>query len=75
MTQNEKPYQSLAWVATVILILAATLASFVPELKLHHYAFITANSLWVAVGVLWKEQTVWVLNGGLTLIYIAGLLW
>ena len=75
MNQNEKPYQSLAWVATVILILAATLASFVPELKLHHYAFITANSLWVAVGVLWKEQTVWVLNGGLTLIYIAGLLW
>jgi len=74
MKQNEKPYQGLAWFATAILIIAASLASFVPEMKLHHYAFITANSLWVVVGVLWKEQTVWVLNSGLTLIYIAGLI-
>ena len=31
MNQNEKPYQSLAWIATGILIIAASLASFVPE--------------------------------------------
>ena len=75
MKQNEKPHQGLAWFATAFLILAASLASFVPELEYHHYAFITANTIWVAVGVLWKETTVWVLNGGLTGIYIAGLLW
>tara|TARA_B100001996_G_scaffold356592_1_gene319982 strand:- start:913 stop:1140 length:228 start_codon:yes stop_codon:yes gene_type:complete len=73
MNQNEKPYQGLAWFATTILILAASLASFVPHLELHHYAFITANSLWVYVGIMWKEQTVWVLNGGLTIIYVLGL--
>ena len=38
MEQNEKPYQSLAWLATAILIIAATLASFVPELEYHHEA-------------------------------------
>ena len=74
MNQNEKPYQSLAWTATGILIIAASLASFVPELEYHHWAFISANTIWIVVGLLWKEQTVVVLNTGLTLIYILGLI-
>ena len=73
MQQNEKPHQFLAWLATSILILAAILASFVPEMEYHHWAFIAANSLWVIVGFLWKEMTLVVLNAGLTIIYILGL--
>ena len=74
MIKNEKPYQSLAWIATGLLIIAASLASFVPELEYHHWAFISANTIWIVVGLLWKEQTVVVLNTGLTLIYILGLI-
>jgi membrane protein YdbS with pleckstrin-like domain len=74
MEQNQKPYQTIAWTATAILILAAILASFVPELEYHHWAFISANSLWVIVGILWREQTLIVLNAGLTIIYILGLI-
>ena len=74
MEQNQKPYQFLAWAATAILILAALLASFVPALEYHHWAFILANSLWVIVGILWKEITLIVLNAGLTIIYILGLI-
>ena len=74
MNQNEKPFQFLAWVATSILILAAILASFVPALEYHHWAFIIANSLWVIVGLLWKEATLVVLNAGLTIIYVLGLI-
>ena len=74
MEQNEKPYQFLAWNATSILILAAILASFVPALEYHHWAFIIANSLWVIVGFLWKEMTLIFLNAGLTIIYILGLM-
>ena len=74
MEQNQKPYQSIAWAATAILILAAVLASFVPELEYPHWAFISANSLWVIVGILWREQTLIVLNAGLTIIYILGLI-
>lgn len=74
MEQNQKPYQFLAWSATAILILAALLASFVPALEYHHWAFIIANSLWVIVGFLWKETTLIVLNAGLTIIYILGLI-
>ena len=74
MKQNEKPYQFLAWIATTILILAAALASFVPELEYHHWAFISANTLWVLVGMLWREQTLIILNAGLTIIYILGLI-
>ena len=74
MEQNEKPYQFLAWTATAILILAAILASFVPALEYHHWAFILANSLWVIVGFLWREMALIVLNAGLTIIYIFGLI-
>ena len=74
MEQNQKPYQFLAWSSTAILILAALLASFVPALEYHHWAFIIANSLWVIVGILWKEITLIVLNAGLTIIYILGLI-
>ena len=74
MNQNEKPFQFLAWMATSILILAAILASFVPALEYHHWAFIIANSLWVLVGLLWKEATLIVLNAGLTIIYVLGLI-
>ena len=68
MEQNEKPFQFLAWIATSILILAALLASFVPALEYHHWAFIIANSLWVVVGYLWKEMSLIVLNAGLTTV-------
>ena len=74
MEQNEKPYQFLAWIATTILILAAALASFVHELEYHHWASISANTLWVLVGILWREQTLIILNAGLTIIYILGLI-
>ena len=74
MDKNEKPYQPLAWMATGILILAALLASFVPALEYHHWAFIIANTLWVIVGLLWKETSLVVLNSGLTIIYVSGLI-
>ena len=74
MEQNQKPYQSIAWAATAILILATIFASFVQEIEYHHWAFISANSLWVIVGILWREQTLIVLNAGLTIIYILGLI-
>jgi len=38
------------------------------------YAFIFSNSLWVLVGVLWKEKSLIALNAGLTLIYVIGIL-
>ena len=73
MNQNEKPYQFLEWTATAILNLSAILSSFIPALVYHHWAFIIANSIWVVVGILWKEMTLVVLNAGLTIIYILGL--
>ena len=68
-----KPYQWLAWLGTTILLLAATLAAF-NIYPYYVWAFIIANSIWVLVGILWKEKSLIVLNAGLTVIYIAGLL-
>jgi hypothetical protein len=67
-----KPYQWLAWFSTVCLLVAATLAAF-NIYPWYIFAFIASNSLWVLIGVLWKEKSLIVLNAGLTVIYIAGL--
>ena len=73
MVVEQKPYQWLAWLATATLVIAASLASFVPELYLHHWFFIVANSLWILVGYLWRENSVLLMNILLTLIYFVGL--
>jgi len=70
----QKPYQWLAWLATAVVLSAACLASFVPNLYLHHYFFIIGNAMWILVGVSWKEKSLLWFNIGLTLIYIIGLL-
>jgi len=60
-------------VATVCLLSAATLAAF-NVYPLYIWAFIISNSLWILIGVLWKEKSLIVMNAGLTVIYVAGLL-
>lgn len=73
MVVEQKPYQWLAWLATATLVIAASLASFVPEMYLHHWFFIVANTLWILVGYLWRENSVLLMNVLLTLIYFVGL--
>jgi hypothetical protein len=45
----------------------------VPELYLHHWAFIVGNALWIAVGYVWKENSLLWMNIILTVIYVLGL--
>jgi len=73
MVVVKKPYQWFAWLATVALVGAACLASFVPEWHWHHWAFIVANGLWISVAFLWRENSLLWTNILLTLIYIIGL--
>ena len=68
-----KPYQWLAWFSTACLLIAATLAAF-NIYPWYIFAFIVSNSLWVLIGILWKEKSLIVLNAGLTVIYVAGLI-
>jgi len=70
---NKKPYQWLAWFSTAALLSAAMLAAFNIH-PLYIYAFIISNSLWTLIGVLWKEKSLVVMNTGLTIIYVAGLM-
>jgi len=55
----QKPYQWLAWFSNIY--------------PLYIYAFIVSNSLWTLIGILWKEKSLVVMNTGLTIIYVAGL--
>jgi hypothetical protein len=68
-----KPYQLLAWVGTASLLVSSILAA----LNIYPYyvfGFIGSNILWVLIGALWREKSLIVLNAGLTVIYIVGLL-
>ena len=69
----KKPYQLIAWFGTAVLLIAATLAAF-NIYPWYVYMFCLANGLWVLVGILWREQSLIVLNAGLTVIYVAGLI-
>lgn len=69
----KKPYQWLAWISTASLLVAAALAAF-NIYPLYVFAFILSNTLWTIVGILWKENSLIVMNSGLTAIYIIGLL-
>ena len=68
-----KPYQWLAWIATGVLLISATMAAF-NLWPFYAYGFIVANTLWMTVGWLWKEKSMLWSNLGLNLIYVAGLL-
>lgn len=69
-----KPYQWLAWFSTGFLLLSATLAAF-NVYPLYVWGFIISNTLWMVIGILWKEKSLVVMNFGLTIIYVAGLLY
>lgn len=68
-----KPYQKLAWFATVAILISAAMAS-INLYPLYSIGFIIANTLWMIVGILWKERSMIVMNLGLNAIYIIGLL-
>jgi len=68
-----KPYQPLAWVATAVLLLAATTLSALDNQVYATYGFGIASTIWTVVGILWKEKSLIVLNGVLTIIYLVGI--
>jgi hypothetical protein len=68
-----KPYQWLAWGATWALLASAAMAS-INLYPYYVYGFLISNSIWIIIGVLWKERSLIVMNAGLTLIYIIGLI-
>lgn len=73
MVVEKKPYQWLAWLATISLVASAVLAAF-NIYPLYIYGFLISNSLWVLIGYLWRENSLLYMNLMLTLIYIAGLI-
>ena len=69
-----KPYQILAWISTFSILTGAVLASVIPELYWHHPFFIMGNGLLAIVSYLWREFSLVVLNLGLSIIYIIGII-
>ena len=69
---EKKPYQFLAWVCTLSILIGALIASLAPELYLHHFFFMFGNGLLAITAFLWKENSLLVLNSGLFVIYVFG---
>ena len=72
---KKKPYQFLAWTSVFFLLIGALLASIVPELYYHHFFFIIGNGLLALTAYLWNENSLLVLNSGLFLIYVLGMVY
>ena len=75
MRNSRKPYQLLAWCSSASILLGATLASIKPELYIHHFFFLFGNGLLAITAFLWKENSLLVLNSGLFLIYVIGIMY
>ena len=71
----KKPFQYLAWISTISILLGAFIASLEPELYLHHFFFMFGNGLLAITAFLWKENSLLVLNTGLCFIYVFGTIW
>ena len=72
---EKKPFQYLAWISTISILLGALIASIKPELYLHHFFFMFGNGLLAITAFLWRENSLLVLNCGLCLIYVIGTMW
>ena len=66
-----KPYQGLAWLGTIGLIIGATMNAW-NIFPLNLWVMIVANGIWLWCGFLWKEPSVIGLNLAMTAIYIIG---
>lgn len=66
-----KPYQGLAWIGTVGLIVGATMTAL-NIYPLNVWVMIVANGVWLLAGWLWREPSVIGLNLAMVLIYIIG---
>ena len=63
----------LKWIATASVILGAILTS--ADIQPYNMiVFNFGNICWLAIGIMWKEKSLVVLNIGLIAIYAAGML-
>lgn len=71
---KEKITKFLEWFSTFCLIsgAVATATNFIP---LNVVLFLLGSSGWTIVGIMWNKKSLIILNGVLTLIYVAGLIW
>jgi hypothetical protein len=66
-----KPYQGLAWLGTIGLIVGASMNAL-NIFPLNLWVMIVANGIWLWCGFLWREPSVIGLNLAMTVIYILG---
>ena len=70
-TPNRKPYQLLAWIGTLMLIVGASMTAL-NIYPLNVWVMIVANGVWLIAGWLWNEPSVIGLNLAMVLLYILG---
>jgi hypothetical protein len=66
-----KPYQGLAWIGTIGLIVGASMNAL-NIFPLNLWVMIFANAIWLWAGWLWREPSVIGLNLAMVAIYVLG---
>ena len=70
---ERKPHQWVAWFASAALVISSVLASF-NLFPWYSIGFMIANTSWIIVGLLWRENSLIFMNAAITIIYIIGLI-
>jgi len=60
----------IKWTATIVIVIATALNAI--NIQEGKYFFFTGNLLWLIVGFMWKQPSVWVLNLICGSFYIIG---
>ena len=66
-----KPYQFLAWIGTIGLIVGASMNAL-NIFPLNLWVMLFANAIWLWCGWLWREPSVIGLNVAMVAIYMLG---
>jgi len=69
-----RPDVLIKWLATAFLIIGAVLTSGNWYYPWNVVFFLLGNLAWALVGFMWRETSLIVLNVGITLIYVVGML-
>ena len=72
-TYLTKPEWILKWTANLVILVAAIATSF-DFVPLNKYLFLIGSLAWMAVGILWRQPSLWTMNLVVSGIYILGFL-
>lgn len=74
MLENLKnPEFLIKWISTILVVIGAYLTAY-DYTPINKYIMFVSSVGWTWIGWSWRQPALWLLNGYLALVYLAGIL-